>query len=136
MTGELTAPPKDRKFYFVHDESSVAKGRSILALVLIGAGGADSLGRRVPEVQVHEDPFDDLGIVNERDDAHRGTAVAALERVDLVDFLNQPGPVGSAPSVDRSGIYLYPNCLREAVLHSCNLYVCFCPFHAGHHIVF
>ena len=30
-----------------------------------------------------EDPFDELGIFDERDDPHRGTTVEALERVDL-----------------------------------------------------
>ena len=47
-----------------------------------------------------EDALNDIGIVNERDDAHRGAAVGTLERIDLVDFLNQPGPVGFAPGVD------------------------------------
>ena len=44
-----------------------------------------------------EDTFDDIGIVDECDDAHSGTAVGTFERIDHVDFLNQPGPVGLAP---------------------------------------
>lgn len=59
------------------------------------------LGRRVPRVQVSEDPFDDIGVVDERDDAHRGAAVGTLERIDLVNFLNQSGPAGFVPGVDR-----------------------------------
>ncbi len=34
------------------------------------------------------------GVVDQRDDAHGGAAVRALERIDLVNLLNQPGPVG------------------------------------------
>jgi len=67
----------------------------------IGAGAVKCLGRRVPQVQVPEDPFDDIGVVDERDDAHRGAAVGTLERIDLVNFLNQPGPAGFVPGVDR-----------------------------------
>ncbi len=40
-----------------------------------------------------QDPFDDVGLVAERDDVQVGAAVGAFERVDLVDFLNQPGHV-------------------------------------------
>jgi len=47
-----------------------------------------------------ENPFNDIGIVDEGDDAQGAAAVAALERVDLVDFLNQPGKVGLATGVD------------------------------------
>lgn len=39
------------------------------------------------------------GIFDDCDDAHRGAAVDALERVDFVDLLNRPGPVGFAPCV-------------------------------------
>ncbi len=44
-----------------------------------------------------EDALDHTG-VDEGDDAQRGTAVAAFERIDFVNFLNQPRPVGPAPS--------------------------------------
>ncbi len=43
-----------------------------------------------------EDPFDDIAIVDKRDDAHCGAAVGTFERIDLADFLNEPGPVGLA----------------------------------------
>ncbi len=49
---------------------------------------------RIPQLEVLEDAFDDVGIINECNDAHGGTAVGALERIDLVHLLNQPGPVG------------------------------------------
>ena len=48
-----------------------------------------------------ENPLNDIGIVDEGDDAQGGAEAGALERVDFVDFLNQPGPVGFAAGVDR-----------------------------------
>ena len=48
-----------------------------------------------------ENPFNDLGLVDECDDTHRGTAVSALQRIDLVNLLNQPGPVGFALTINR-----------------------------------
>ncbi len=62
----------------------------------IGTGGRHGLGLRVPHVQVPENPFDDIGLVDECDGAHRSAAVGTFQRVDLVDFLNQPGPAGLA----------------------------------------
>jgi hypothetical protein len=50
---------------------------------------------------VFEDAFDDTGIVDECDDAHGGAAAGALKRVDLVNFLNQPGPAGFTPTIDK-----------------------------------
>ncbi len=47
------------------------------------------LGRRIPHVQLSENMFNNLGFVYARDDAHRGTAVGTLERIALVNFLNQ-----------------------------------------------
>ncbi len=43
-----------------------------------------------------EDVFDDIGLVDERDDVQGSVAVGAFEGIDLVDFLNQSGPVGLA----------------------------------------
>ena len=48
-----------------------------------------------------EDPCDDVGLLDERDDAHGGAAITTLERIDLVHFLNQAGPVGLAAGVGR-----------------------------------
>ncbi len=48
-----------------------------------------------------ENAFDDTGIVDACHDAHGGTAVGALERIDLVNFLNKPDPGGVAPTIDR-----------------------------------
>ncbi len=42
--------------------------------------------------------------IDERDDAQGGTALGALERIDLVHLLNQPGPVGLAAGVGRPAI--------------------------------
>ena len=67
----------------------------------IGAVRVARLGCRIPHAQVFEDPCDDIGIVDERDDAHGGAAVGALERIDLVNFLNQPGPAGFTPTIVR-----------------------------------
>ena len=58
----------------------------------IGARAVKCPGRRVPQVQVPEDPFDGFGLVDECDDAHCGAAVDTIERIDLVNFLNRPGP--------------------------------------------
>lgn len=66
----------------------------------VGAGAVKFLGQCVPQVQVPEDPLDDIGVVDERDDAHRGAAAGTIERVDLVNVLNQLGRVGFAPCVD------------------------------------
>ena len=62
---------------------------------------AERVGLWVPGVEVFEDAFDDTGIVDECDDAHGGATASALERIDFVDFLNQPCPVGGAPVVGR-----------------------------------
>jgi hypothetical protein len=40
-----------------------------------------------------EDPFDDLLILNEGNNAHRAAAFGAGEGIYLIDFLNQSGPV-------------------------------------------
>ena len=50
----------------------------------IGTDAVTCLGRWVPQVQVPEDVFDDIGVVDERDDAHGGAAVGPFERIDLV----------------------------------------------------
>ncbi len=39
-----------------------------------------------------EDAFHDVGIIDESNDAHLGATVGALERIDLVNLLNQSGP--------------------------------------------
>ncbi len=41
-----------------------------------------------------EDTFHDIGVIDERNDAHGGAAVGALQRTNLVNLLNQSGPVG------------------------------------------
>lgn len=47
-----------------------------------------------------ENSLNDIAVVDEGGNAQGGGAVAALERVDLVNFLDQPGPVGFAAGVD------------------------------------
>ena len=47
-----------------------------------------------------ENAFDDTGIVDACHDAHGGAAVGALERIDLVNFLNKPDLSGLAPPID------------------------------------
>lgn len=66
----------------------------------IGAGRRAGLGLWVPRAQVFEDASDNTDFVYECDDAHGGAALRAPERVDRVDFLDQPGPVGLATGVD------------------------------------
>ena len=39
-----------------------------------------------------QDGLDDLPILNETDDPHGSPTFRADERIDLIDFLNQPGP--------------------------------------------
>ncbi len=67
----------------------------------IGTDAVKCLGRWVPQDQVPEDAFDDIGVVDERDDAHGGAAANAFERIDRVIFLHQPCPAGIAPGVGR-----------------------------------
>ena len=42
----------------------------------------DRVWYRVPYLEVREDAFDDIGIIDECNDAHGGAAVGALERID------------------------------------------------------
>ena len=46
-----------------------------------------------PEAQVFQDGLDDLSVFNEADDAHDSLALRAGQGIDLIDFLNEPGPV-------------------------------------------
>ena len=46
------------------------------------------------------DAFHDIGIIDERNKAHRDATVGAFEQIDLVDLLSQLGPVGLAPCID------------------------------------
>ncbi len=55
-----------------------------------------------------EDPFDDIDVVDDRDDAHRGAAVGTLDRIDLVNFLNQPGLAGLPAGIDRRVVEFVP----------------------------
>lgn len=45
---------------------------------------------RVPRVVMPENPRDDIGLLDEREDAHGGFAVGTFERVNLPDLLNEP----------------------------------------------
>jgi len=67
----------------------------------IGTGRCECVGLRIPDLQVFEDSFDHIDIVDERDDAHVVAAVNTRKRVDLVHLLNQPGPAGLATRVGR-----------------------------------
>ncbi len=80
----------------------------------------------IPDLQVSEDPLDNRRFIDQRNDAHDRAAVGALKRIDLVDFLNQPGPIGLAPPVgwpvvDRDLCVLFalgfcpPACAARAV---------------------
>jgi len=40
------------------------------------------------------------GVIDACNDAHGGTAVGEFEQIDLVNFLNQSGPVGLATCID------------------------------------
>ena len=60
-----------------------------------GIGPGRDLGFDHPQAKVLEDLFDDLVIFDEADDPHGPLTSGAAERVDFVDFLNQPGPVFS-----------------------------------------
>ncbi len=61
------------------------------------------------------------GIIDECNDAHGGAEVEALERIDLVNLLNQPGPVGLTPSIhcwlvddDRQSSMTAARCHRDS----------------------
>ena len=51
-----------------------------------------------------QDPLNDILFLDQGDDAHGGAAVGALERIDLIDLLNQSGPIGLAPCIDESPV--------------------------------
>ena len=51
-------------------------------------------GFGVPEAQVFKDDADERTLIDDGDDAHRGAASRACQGVDLIGFLNKPGPVG------------------------------------------
>ena len=55
----------------------------------IGTGRCEGVGLRSPDLQVFEDSFDHIDIVDERDDAHVAAAVNTRKRIDLVYLLNQ-----------------------------------------------
>ena len=55
----------------------------------IGTDAVKYLGRRVPQVQVPEDAFDDIGVVDEREESaaiHRSISVGACEAGELITF--------------------------------------------------
>ena len=66
----------------------------------IGAGGGDSLVRRVPDVQVREDPFDALGIVNECDDA---LLIATIRRFSIHILYSVHIQHGKMPDPPKGG---------------------------------
>jgi predicted GTPase len=43
-----------------------------------------------------EDPPDDVGVTDQRDDVHRRAALETLQRIDLVDLVVVPTPIGRA----------------------------------------
>jgi len=47
-----------------------------------------------PQAQVFKNILDDGRLINDDDEAHRMAAFGTFKRVDLVDFLDEPGPVG------------------------------------------
>ena len=47
----------------------------------------------IPQAQMLKDLFNDLFIFNERDDPHPSLAFRASQGVNLIDFLDQSGPV-------------------------------------------
>ena len=58
-----------------------------------GIGPGRDFGFYKPQAEVCEDFFDDFLILDKADDPHGAVAFRAGERVYLVDFLNQPGPI-------------------------------------------
>ena len=60
---------------------------------MAGAPHADMPGREFPQTEVFEDLFYDVFGLNESDDGHRPMALGTSQGVNLIDFLNQSGPV-------------------------------------------
>ena len=58
-----------------------------------GVGPGRGLGFDKPQAEVLEDFFNNLLVLNKTDDPHRAPAFGASERVNLIGFLNQPGPI-------------------------------------------
>ena len=55
----------------------------------------------VPQAQVFEYAADDSSVVDDGDDAHGIFTFWAFQRVDFIDFLDKPGPVGFGFVVQR-----------------------------------
>jgi len=49
------------------------------------------LARR-PAAQMFEDSPNDCGVIDQRDDVHRRSALGTLQRIDLVDLVDEPRP--------------------------------------------
>ena len=84
--------------------SGIAKWRNVGTTVWhrrIGTGRCEGVGLRIPDLKVFEDSFDDIDIVDERDDAHVAAADNTRKRIDLVHLLNQPCPGGLATGIGR-----------------------------------
>jgi len=62
----------------------------------IETGMCEGVGLRVPLVEMPKYPFDHIDIVDELDNSSVAASVNTLKRIDLVDLLNQPGPIGRA----------------------------------------
>ena len=72
-----------------------------LADLKANTSSMSAVGLRIPDLQVFEDSFDYIDIVDERDDAHVAAAVNTRKRIDLVHLLNQPCPGGLATGSGR-----------------------------------
>ncbi len=68
----------------------------------IGTGRCERVGLRIPDLQVFEDSFDHIDIVDVRDDAHVAAADNTRKRVDLRMTREYLFPVSHRPPNRRA----------------------------------
>ena len=67
----------------------------------VAPGRVGCFGMGVPAAQVFQDLANDGGLVDDGNEAHRSAAWGTGQRVDRIDFLDEPGPGGSGVAVGR-----------------------------------
>jgi len=84
--------------------SGIAKWRNIGTTVWhrqIGTGRCEGVGLRIPDLQVFEDSFDHIDIVDERDDAH----VAAADNNKIRYLSGEEDPKKYTSSDDHERVF-------------------------------
>jgi len=89
--------------------------------IITNIGNMTGRFRPLPDIRRVKKTPHTAGIIDECNDAHGCAAVGALEWIDLVNLLNQPGPVGLTPSIhcwlvddDRQSSMTAARCHRDS----------------------